>query len=90
VATAQTPGSLEHARRFVGGHVVCTLADAGATLVVSDIDNGKRALAERSVTQIGDVIRILTRSDLGDLVALPGSSLRQVSPAEQRTLPLVT
>ena len=31
----------------VGGHVARMLAGAGATLVVSDIDNGKRALAHR-------------------------------------------
>ncbi|MEV4759647.1 Glu/Leu/Phe/Val dehydrogenase dimerization domain-containing protein [Micromonospora sp. NPDC049559] len=31
----------------VGGHVLRLLADAGATLVVSDVDEGKRALADR-------------------------------------------
>jgi leucine dehydrogenase len=31
----------------VGGHVVRMLADAGATLVVSDLDEDKRALADR-------------------------------------------
>ena len=31
----------------VGAHVVRMLTDAGATLVVSDIDNSKRALADR-------------------------------------------
>jgi glutamate dehydrogenase/leucine dehydrogenase len=36
-----------HGLGRVGGHVVRMLAGAGATLVVSDIDNGKRALADR-------------------------------------------
>ena len=48
-------GSAELSRRSfavlglgrVGGHVVRMLADAGATLVVSDIDEDKRALAAR-------------------------------------------
>ena len=52
---AQRFGSSDlSARRFavlglgrVGGHVVRMLADAGATLVVSDIDAGKQALADR-------------------------------------------
>lgn len=66
----------------VGGHVARILAGAGATLVVSDIDNGKRALADRYGTTWTSPQNCLTAAvDVLVLAALGGLLTAKSVPA---------